>query len=108
MEFINSIEIKGIVGQSSVNRVGDTRNCRFSLVTETSYKAADGTPVVETTWFNVIVWEGKDMPDLDRIRKGTVAHVKGRVRAFRYTLADGTERQGMEILARNIDLSEQG
>lgn len=107
MESINSIELKGIVGMASVNRVGDTRNCRFSLVTETSYKAADGTPVVDTTWFNVIAWEGKGTPDLDRIKKGEVAHVHGRVRAYRFTTADGTDRQGWEIIAQSVEVSDQ-
>ena len=44
MEFLNKIELRGIVGQSSLNRVGDSQVCRFSLVTEYSYKDRATTP----------------------------------------------------------------
>ena len=107
MEFLNRIEIKGIVGQSSVNRVGDTKVCRFSVCTEYAYKDHSGGFVVDCTWFNVTAWEGKGMPDLDRIKKGAVAHVHGRVRAYRFTMADGTDRQGWEIIAQSVEVSDQ-
>ena len=42
MEFLNKIELRGIVGMTSLNRVGDSQVCRFSLVTEYSYKDRDG------------------------------------------------------------------
>ena len=62
MEFLNKIELRGIVGQSSLNRVGDSQVCRFSLVTEYSYKDRGNNPVVDVTWFNITAWEGKNMP----------------------------------------------
>ena len=54
MEFLNKIELRGIVGQSSLNRVGDSQ--------------------------------------------------AGRVRTFRFTMADGAERSGWEILARRVTI----
>ena len=102
MEFLNRIELRGIVGMSSLNRVGDAEVCRFSIVTEYSYKDRDNNPVVDTTWFNVTAWEGKNMPDFRQIGKGTIVQLAGRVRTFKYTMADGAERSGWEILARRI------
>ena len=104
MEFLNRIELRGIVGQSSLNRIGDAEVCRFSLVTEYSYKDRDNNPVVDTTWFNITAWEGKNMPDLRQIAKGVIVQVAGRVRTFRYTMADGAERSGWEILARRVTI----
>ena len=104
MEFLNKIELRGIVGQSSLNRVGDSQVCRFSLVTEYSYKDRGNNPVVDVTWFNVTAWEGKNMPELHLIGKGVIVQVAGRVRTFRFTMADGAERSGWEILARRVTI----
>ena len=104
MEFLNKIELRGIVGQSSLNRVGDSQVCRFSLVTEYSYKDRGNNPVVDVTWFNITAWEGKNMPELHLIGKGVIVQVAGRVRTFRFTMADGAERSGWEILARRVTI----
>ena len=102
MEFLNKIELRGIVGTSSLNRVGDAEVCRFSIVTEYSYKDRDNNPIVDTTWFNVTAWEGKNMPDFRQIGKGSIVQLVGRVRTYKYTMDDGAERNGWEILARRI------
>ena len=73
MEFLNKIELRGIVGQSSLNRVGDSQ-------------------------------VGKNMPELHLIGKGVIVQVAGRVRTFRFTMADGAERSGWEILARRVTI----
>ena len=104
MEFLNKIELRGIVGMSSLTRVGDSQVCRFSLVTEYSYKDRGNNPVVDVTWFNVTAWEGKNMPEPREISKGVIVQVAGRVRTFRFTSADGTERSGWEILARRVTI----
>ena len=104
MEFLNKIELRGIVGATSLNRVGESQVCRFSLVTEYSYKDRDNNPVVDTTWFNITAWEGRNMPDFREIGKGTIVQVAGRVRTFRFTMADGAERSGWEILARRVTI----
>ena len=97
-------ELRGIVGQSSLNRVGDSQVCRFSLVTEYSYKDRSNNPIVDVTWFNITAWEGKNMPELHLIGKGVIVQVAGRVRTFRFTMADGAERSGWEILARRVTI----
>ena len=104
MEFINRIELRGIVGNASYNRIGESQVCRFSLATDYAYKDRDGNPVVDTTWFNITAWEGKNMPELHLIGKGVIVQVAGRVRTFRFTMADGAERSGWEILARRVTI----
>ena len=106
MEYINHIELRGIVGTYSLNRIGESQMCRFSIVTEYSYKDRESNPVVDTTWFNVTAWEGKNMPDLRQIVKGAIVQVSGRVRTFKFTMADGTERSGWEVMARRVKLLE--
>ena len=104
MEFLNQISLRGYVGTVNLNKVGETQVCRFSLVTEYSYKDRGNNPVVDVTWFNVTAWEGKNMPELRQIVKGVIVQVAGRVRTFHFTTADGAERSGWEILARRVTI----
>jgi single-strand DNA-binding protein len=76
----------------------------FSLVTDLLYKSKEGLASSETTWHNIVVWEGKDTPDLDKITKGEPVNVIGRRRVSRYTSADGTEKQFYEVLAGKVTL----
>ena len=104
MEYLNKIELRGIVGTAALNRVGDSQVCRFSVATEYSFKDRDNNPVVDTTWFNITAWEGKNMPDLRLVVRGAIVQVSGRVRTYKFTTADGSDRSGWEILARRVTL----
>jgi single-strand DNA-binding protein len=102
MDHINRIELQGRVGTVRTNIVGDNMVANFSLVTEYLYKTRDGGAVNETTWHQVTAWEGRDMPDLSTIIKGAPVHVTGRLRTFKYTNAEGQERQLYEVVANRI------
>ena len=107
MEHINRIELKGRVGTIRTNIVGNTKVANFSLATDYLYKGRDGAAISETTWHNIVAWAGKDMPDLDSISKGMPLHLTGRLRANRYTTAEGTEKMFYEVLAYKIRKVEQ-
>ena len=107
MEFLNKIEIQGIVGNGSIQKVADTRLCRFSVVTELAYKGNDGTSIIESTWFNVSAWEGKDITNLEAITRGAIAHVTGRLKCNRYVDANGNDRVQYEIVARKIEVVKE-
>ena len=102
MDHINRIELQGRVGTVRTNIVGDNMVANFSLVTEYLYKTRDGGAVNETTWHQITAWEGRDMPDLSTIIKGAPVHVTGRLRTFKYTNAEGQERQLYEVVANRI------
>ena len=108
MEHINRIELQGRVGTIRTNIVGDNMVANFSLVTEYLYKTRDGGAANETTWHQVTAWEGRDMPDLSTITRGTPVNVTGRLRTFKYTNAEGVEKQLHEVIAYKIRiLSEE-
>jgi single-stranded DNA-binding protein len=107
MEFLNRIDLRGIVGSSSVTRIGDKQLCRFSLVTEYAQKTTDGRQAVDVTWFNIVAFDSKTMPDFKQIQRGTVVRVRGRVRAFHVTMADGTERNCWEVVARSVTIEPE-
>ena len=107
MQFINKIEIQGIVGNSSIQKVADTRLCRFSVVTELAYNGNDGTNIIESTWFNVTAWEGKDITNLDAITRGAIVHIIGRLKCNRYVDANGNDRVQYEIIAQKLDVMKE-
>ena len=107
MEFLNKMEIRGITGSSSLQKVGDTRLCRFSVVTELAYKGNDGTNIIESTWFNVSAFEGKDISNLEAITRGAIVHVIGRLKCNRYVDANGNDRVQYEIVARKVDVMKE-
>ena len=104
MQFINKIEICGIVGNSSLQKVGDCQICRFSVVTELAYKDRDGGNIIESTWFSVSAFEGKDIQDLTAITRGAIVHVIGRIKCNRYVDANGNDRVQYEIVARKVEV----
>ena len=107
MEFLNKIEIRGIVGNSSIQKVGDTRICRFSVVTELAYKENDGTNIIESTWFSCQIFEGPGICNLDTITRGAIVHVIGRLKCNRYVDANGNDRVQYEIVAQKLDVMKE-
>ena len=106
MEFLNRIEIQGIIGSIKITPVGDTRVARFSVCTETSYSGTAGI-VIDCTWFNCTAWESEKISCLDQLEKGKPVRVSGRVRVCRYTDTEGAERQCWEVMAREVNLMKE-
>ena len=106
IEQINRVELLGKVGNVRLNTMEDAQVANFSLATNYVYKQKDGTPVIETTWHNVVLWGKRDSNDLSFIKKGISLHVSGRIRVSHYLAADGTERSIYEIFASSVEAVE--
>lgn len=100
MEFLNKIEIRGIVGQVYFAEVGDKKHANFSVCTQYDYKNQSGEAVVDTTWFNVSAWEGPKN-GIDNLQKGAQVYVSGRIRT-QYYEGDGLERILQEVVAQEV------
>ena len=107
METLNRIEIRGNVGNIRISDVGENKVARFSVATNYINRAKNGETNIETTWHNVVVWENKDTPILQKIEKGIGIYVCGRIRTNKYTAGDGTERQNQEIIANKIEFMNE-
>ena len=107
MEQLNKIEIRGIVGSVYVKDFTNAKVANISVATNYSYNAKDGGIVVETTWHNVVAWEGKDIQNLEHLKKGDMVYVSGRLRNRKYTTADGVERLVCDIVANKLEVLEQ-
>lgn len=102
MEQLNKVILRGIIGMTRVSNVADTKLARMSVATNLAYRGKDGCPIIETTWHNVVAFDGKDMCELESLGKGDKVEITGRIRNQRYTNADGTESISIEILASRI------
>ena len=109
MEFLNKLEIRGVVGMARLTNCGATKACSFSLVTEYAYKNEnDGGVVVDTMWWSVMAYGPKPgWPNLEKIKQGSKVHVIGRVRAKRYCDGQGVDRTVYEVVAQELDLLEE-
>lgn len=104
MEQLNRIELRGNVGNIRITDIGESRVARFSVATNFMYRGKDNEAVVETTWHNVVAWNGKGMPDFSFIQKGTPVYVAGRLRTSRFTGSDGMEKTVYEVVANRVDV----
>ena len=104
-QYINRVELQGIVGTSKVISIGDKKAVRFSLATNYAYKDKEGYPVIKTTWHACSVWAEREA-DLTMYRKGTPLHIEGRIRNIRYTDASGCERTTLEVVETKIERVE--
>ena len=99
---LNSVILRGIIGNAHIQNIGDTQMVRFSVATDYAFKNRSGEAVIETTWHNVTAFKNGKMPDFSSIVKGAGVEVKGRLRNNRYTDVSGAERTCTEILASEI------
>ena len=107
MEFLNKIELRGVVGVSRLVNCGATTACTFSLATEYAYKGQDGGIIIDTLWIQVCAYGPKpDWPNLNEILKGSKVFVQGRLRAKRYCDAQGIDRTCYEVVAQELKLLE--
>lgn len=102
MEYMNKIELRGIVGVIHTHNVGGKQYASFSMATEYAFKDKDGYCVIETTWHNVLAWDG----EFGSITKGSKVYVIGRLRTRRYIDAEGNERCSTEVIAQEVNIVE--
>ena len=100
-QYINRVELQGIVGTSRVSNLGEKNAVSFSLATNYAFKDKEGCHVIETTWHNCTFFADKE-DDLSIYDKGTPLHIEGRLRNLRYTDACGCERTTIEVVASKV------
>ena len=106
MEFLNRIELQGIVSLKKTQSYGNKSSVLFNIVTNYAYNSADGLPVIDTTWFQVVAWEGRAISreTAEAIDKGSWVRVSGRLRMYHYTTAEGTDQTAYQVIAQKVDI----
>ena len=106
MQFLNKIELRGIIGRCNVQTISDTKMAKLCVVTEYAYKTTDETPVIETTWHNVTAWEGRKCKNVETLKKGDKVHLVGRIRYQKFTDAEGIDKVSTDIIASSLEIIE--
>lgn len=106
MEFINKVELRGVVGRANTIKVADKPITRFSLVTEyvthpTTDKKGRPIPTVEVTWWNCTLDAEKEL------KQGDIAHIVGRIRTTTYTDANNIIRHMNEVVVNAISIEKR-
>lgn len=103
MEFLNRIELRGVVGRADINSYNGNQVCNFSVVTEKSAVSRDGSPSVETNWFQVTAWDRvQGIDDLSQLQKGLWVEVIGSLRQRKWVNAENEERTAYDVQARLV------
>ena len=66
---------KGSIESIYVKDFGNTKVANISVATDYCYTTRDGGSVIETTWHYVTAWEGKEVQNLEQLKKGSFVHV---------------------------------
>jgi len=95
----------GTLGKTPV--IGKTQKgkecANFSLATSKKWKDENGTKQEKTSWHNISCW-GSLVKVCEYLDKGSKVYVEGEIEYNTYKNKDGVEVQGVNIVARLIDI----
>ncbi|MBI5010485.1 MAG: single-stranded DNA-binding protein [Bacteroidia bacterium] len=100
----NRVQLIGRLGQDPETKTIESgkKVTRFTLATDDGYKNSDGQKVNETTWHNIVAWNGlADLAD-KYLRKGREVAVEGRIIYRTYEDKKGTTRYITEIILNDL------
>ena len=97
MEYLNKVELKGVVGRANVTNYGDMNVTTFSVVTEYAYENKSGVSTLEMTWFSCTAYKALD------IAKGDRVHVEGRFRTRKYLDQENVERVSYDVVVNKVE-----
>ena len=115
----NSVRLIGRLGQDPELKKIETgkKVLRFSLATDESYKNSEGQKVTETTWHNIVAWNGLAELLEKYLKKGNRIALEGRISYRSYEDKKGETKYITEIVmnefmfldstkAVNVDLNQ--
>ena len=98
MEFINKVEVCGMIGTIHTESISSTSKVTtLTVCVNETYTDAGGNAVMETTWFKVSVWNSDE-----ELNVGDFVHIKGKFRMRRYIDSTNNERVTYDIVANEV------
>jgi single-strand DNA-binding protein len=76
----------------------------FTLATDDGYKNSEGQKVKETTWHNIVAWNGLADIAGKYLKKGREVAVEGRLAYRSYDDKNGTTKYITEIILNDLQL----
>jgi single-strand DNA-binding protein len=100
----NRVQLIGHLGQDPELKTIDSgkKVARFTIATDDGYKNSEGQKVNETTWHNIVAWNG--LADLSEkfLKKGRKVAVEGRIVYRTYEDKKGITKYITEIILNDL------
>lgn len=106
----NRVTLIGNLGQDPEVKTTESgkKVTHFTLATEDSYKNSDGQKVKETTWHNIVAWNGLAETAGRFLKKGKEVAVEGRIVYRTYDDKKGVTKNITEIVLSDLLLLRNG
>jgi single-strand DNA-binding protein len=106
----NRVTLIGNLGQDPETKTTETgkKVTHFTLATKDGYKNNEGQRITETTWHNIVAWNGlADVAD-KFLKKGKEVAVEGRIVYRNYEDKKGVTKYITEIVLSDLELLRNG
>ncbi len=102
----NRVTLIGNLGQDPETKTTESgkKVTHFTLATKDGYKNADGQKVSETTWHNIVAWNGLADIAGKYLKKGKEVAVEGRIVYRTYEDKKGATKNITEIVLNDLIL----
>ncbi len=106
----NRVQLIGNLGQDPEIKTLESgkKVVRFTLATNESFKNSEGQKVEETTWHNVVAWNGLADTASRFLKKGREVAVEGRLVYRSYEDKKGVTKNITEIVLNDLLLLRSG
>jgi single-strand DNA-binding protein len=106
----NRVTLIGNLGQDPEIKTTETgkKVTNFTLATDDGYKNSDGQKVSETTWHNIVAWNGLAEIAGKYLKKGRQVAVEGRIVYRTYEDKKGATKYITEIVLNDLILLRNG
>ena len=106
----NRVTLIGNLGQDPETKTTETgkKLTHFTLATKDGYKNAEGQRVNETTWHNIVAWNGLADIAGKYLKKGKEVAVEGRIVYRTYEDKKGVTKYITEIVLNDLILLRSG
>jgi single-strand DNA-binding protein len=100
----NRVQLIGNLGQDPEMKTLDNgkKVANFTIATKDDYKSSDGQKVSETTWHNIVAWNGLAEIASKFLKKGKEVAVEGRIVYKTYEDKQGTTKYFTEIVLNDL------
>ena len=106
----NKVQLIGRLGQDPDIKTLESgkKVAHFTMATNENYKSADGSKTEETTWHNIVAWNGLAELASKYLKKGKEVCIEGRISYRSYTDKNGVPKSVTEIVASDLVLLSSG
>jgi len=100
----NRVNLIGNLGQDPDTKSldGGKKVTHFTVATHDDYKNGEGQKVKETTWHNIVAWNGLADTSSRFLKKGSQVAIEGRIVYKSYNDKNGVTKYVTEIIANEI------